>query len=430
MSAPSSTETENRTATPEKRETAARTEPSSTEQTPNTQASVTRGRRRAFTIFFLVLLVVGVGGLLYWLHARQFESTDDAEVDAHLNPVSARVDGTITHVYVDDNQLVNAGQPLVDLDPRDYQAALDQALAQLAQARSLVIAQQPNVPITQVENVTNISTGEAGVANSRAALAAAEQDRDSAEAKLTESEANNAKAQADLARYQILIAKEEVSQQEYDQIVAAAKAQKATVAANQASLQSAAQTVDQRRAQLAESESRLAQYRRNAPQQVAIRQATVASDQASAQSAQAQVEQAQLKLSYCHVTAPVAGIVMKRSAEVGAHISAGQQLMAIVQISDVWVTANFKETQLRNIRPQQPATIHVDALKQDFDGYVEDIGGSTGSIASVLPPENATGNYVKVVQRIPVRIRFKPNQKGLDRLRPGMSVEPEVRIGG
>ncbi|MDQ2844201.1 MAG: HlyD family secretion protein [Acidobacteriota bacterium] len=391
--------------------------------------SVSRGRRKAFLIFFVILLVLGAAGLLYWLHARQFESTDDAQVDGHLNPISARVDGTIIRVYVDDNETVKAGDPLVDLDPRDYQAALDQALAQLAQARSMVIAQEPNIPITQVENITNISSGEAEVANAEAALAAAERDRESSAAKLAEAEANNARAQADLARYQILIAKEEVSQQEYDQTVAAAKAQAATVLANKAGLQSAAHIVDQRQAQLRQSQGTLEQYRHNAPRQIAIRRATVQSDRASAQSAGSQVEQARLKLSYCRIAAPVAGIVMRRSAEVGAHISAGQQLFQIAQTGDLWVTANFKETQLRNIGPGQTATIHVDALKRDFEGTVENIGGSTGAVSSVLPPENATGNFVKVVQRIPVRIRFKPNQNGMDRLRPGMSVEPDVRIG-
>lgn len=393
------------------------------------KAGNARGRQRAFTIFFIVLLILGVGGLLYWLHARAFESTDDAQVDGHLNPISARIDGTVTGVYVEDNQMVKAGEPLVDLDPRDYQVTVDEAAAQVAQARSRVTAEQPNVPITQVENVTNISAGESDVANARAALQAAERDRDSAAAKVTEAEANNARAQADLARYTVLIKKEEVSQQEYDQIVATAKAQAASVAANKASLQAAAQTVDQRRAQLEEAQSRLAQYQKNAPEQVAIRRATVESNEASAQNAQAQLEQAQLKLSYTKITAPVAGIVMKRSAEVGEHIAAGQQLLVIAQIDNLWVTANFKETQLQRLRPGQPATIHVDALKQDFRGSVDSIGGSTGSVASVLPPENATGNYVKVVQRIPVRIRFEANQGGLNRLRPGMSVEPEVRVG-
>jgi membrane fusion protein (multidrug efflux system) len=202
------------------------------------------------------------------------------------------------------------------------------------------------------------------------------------------------------------------------------------VDANEAALQSAARTVDQRKSETAAAASRLDESRTTAPAQLAIRQANVASELASVETAKAQREQAKLKLSYTKIPAPVAGRVMKRSAEVGAHITAGQQLMTIAQVDDFWVTANYKETQLENIRPNQSATIHVDALKRDFEGYVQDIGASTGAISSVLPPENATGNYVKVVQRIPVRIRFKKNQKGLDLLRPGMSVVPQIRIGG
>jgi membrane fusion protein, multidrug efflux system len=392
--------------------------------------SNTAGRRRAFTIFFIVLLVAGLAGLLYWLHSSQFESTDDAQVDAHLNPVTSRVEGTITAVHVDDNQFVQTGAPLVDLDSRDLQVSLDQALAELSQAQTLVVAARPNLPITEVTNLTSISGAEADVATAKAVLAVAERDREASAAKLSEAEANNARAQADLARYRLLISKEEVSQQEYDQVVAAAKSQAAGVKSSQASLGAAVQTVDQRKAQLAQSETKLEQYRRTAPEQLAIRRANVRSNQASAKSAEAQVEAARLKLSYTKITAPVSGIVMKRSAEIGSHIAAGQQLMQIAQVGDLWVTANFKETQLRNIRPNQTASIHVDALKKDFEGYVQTIGGSTGSVASVLPPENATGNYVKVVQRIPVRIRFKPNQAGLDLLRPGMSVEPDVRVGG
>ena len=335
----------------------------------------------------------------------------------------------MTKVYVEDNQVVKVGDSLVDLDPRDFQIALDQALAQLSQARSLVIAGEPNIPITQVENTTNISGGESEVANAQAALSAAQRDREADAAKVAEAEANNARAQADLARYKLLIAKEEVSQQEYDQIVATAKAQAATVAATQASLQSAEQTVDGRRAQLQQSQSKLVQYQRNAPGALAIRRATVQSNRASAESVRTQVEQARLNLSYTKISAPVSGIVMKRSAEVGSHLSAGQQVLQIAEIDDVWITANFKETQLESIRKGQQATIHVDALKRDFNGYVEDMGGSTGAVASVLPPENATGNYVKVVQRIPVRVRLKP-KGGADQLRPGMSVETNVRIGG
>ena len=387
------------------------------------------GRGRAFAIFFVILLLVGSGILLYWLHARQFEDTDDAFVEMHLDPITPRVDGTVVKVYVDNNRFVHAGDPLVDLDPRDFEVAVDQASAVVNQAQSQVTAQQPNIPITQEENTANVASGGAGVTNAEAGVGAAEHDRDAAAARLAEAEANNAKAQADLARYKILIAHEEVSQQEYDQIVATAKAQAAAVSAAHASLESAARIVDQRKAQVQEAQSRLRQYEQTAAHQIAARRAVVRAQQANSQSAQAQLEQVRLRLSYTHIVSPVDGIVMKRSAEVGAHVSAGQQLMTIAASGDIWVTANFKETQLAKLRPQQPARIHVDALDRDFDGYVEDIGGGTGAVSSVLPPENATGNYVKVVQRIPLRLRFKPNQNGLDLLRAGMSVEPEVRIG-
>jgi len=390
--------------------------------------SATRGRAKAFIIFFIVLAVLAIGGTLYWLHARQFETTDDAEVDAHLNAISSRVDGTVAKVYVEDNQVVKAGDSLVDLDPRDYQVALDQVEAQLAQARTMIFAQTPNVPITQVQNSTNISGGEAELANSQAALATAERDVESAEAHLSEAQANNEKAQSDLQRYKTLIAKEEVSKQEFDAVAATAKAQTAAVAGAQATVQSNMQIVNQKRALVAESQSRLTQYQRNAPAQLAVRRAAVVSDEAAAKTDEVQVEKAKLNLSYTKITAPIGGIVMKRAAEVGAHVAAGQQLLTIAQIDDLWVTADFKETQLRKIKPKQSAVLHVDALQQDFQGYVEDVGGATGAITSVLPPENATGNYVKVVQRIPVRLRFNKNQAGLDRLRPGMSVEPEVRV--
>jgi membrane fusion protein (multidrug efflux system) len=398
--------------------------PAKPPEEPNRSA----GRNRAFIIFFLVLIVAAIAGVFYWLHARQFEETDDAYVEMHLNPVSPRVDGVILKVYVEDNQIVHAGDPLVDLDPADYKVSLSQAQAALAQARSQVTAQQPNIPITQVENVANISSAQANLANTRAMVAAAEHDRDAASARLTEAEANNNKAQADLARYKILIAREEVSQQEYDQIAATAAAQAASVTANRAAVQSAARIIDQRHAQVQDAESRVRQYQQTATENVAIRQAAVRSEEANSRTESTKVEQAQLKLNYTKIVAPVSGIVMKRSAEVGAHVSAGQQLLTIAQSGDLWVTANFKETQLLDVKSGQAVRIHIDALKRDFDGYVENIGGGTGAISSVLPPENATGNYVKVVQRIPVRLRFKTGQNGLDRLRAGMSVEPEIRV--
>jgi len=404
------------------------TPPPALEKKP--EPPVTRGRGRAFIIFFLVLLIAGGTGLYFWLQSRQFETTDDAQVEAHLSAISSRVDGAITRVYVDDNQIVKAGDPLVDLDPPDFEVSVDQARAQVALARSQVIAQRPNVPIVQNESSTNIAGAEADIATAEAAVGVAERDRESAAARLAEAQANAAKTKADLARYTVLIKNEEVSQQEFDQVAATVKAQDATVDANRAAVESAARMVQQREAQVVQVKTRLAQYKTNAPAQLAIREANVESQQANEQTARAMLEQAELKLGYTKIAAPAAGIILKRSAEVGQRINAGQQLMMIAQIGDLWVTADFKETQMHNIHPGQSARIHVDALRQDFEGYVENIGGSTGALASVLPPENATGNYVKVVQRIPVRLRFKPNQNGLDRLRPGMSVEPDVRIGG
>lgn len=390
--------------------------------------SATKGRAKAFAIFFIMLAIAAVAGTLYWMHIRQFETTDDAEVDGHLNAISPRVEGTIIKVYVDDNQVVKAGDPLVDLDPRDYQVALDQTLAQLAQAKTMVSAQQPNIPITLVENSTNISGSEADLENAQASLATAERDVETAKARLLEAQANNEKAQSDLERYKTLIAKEEVSKQEYDAAVSTAKAQAAGVSAAQGTVEADLQIINQKRALVAQAQSRLQQYKRNAPEQLAVKRAAVVSEQAAAKTEEVQVERARLNLDYTKISAPIGGIVMKRSAEVGVHVAAGQQLMIIAQTDDLWVTANFKETQLRNIHPKQSAVLHVDALNQDFQGYVDDVGGATGAITSVLPPENATGNFVKVVQRIPVRLRFNKNQPGLDRLRPGMSVEPEVRV--
>ncbi len=385
-------------------------------------------RRRALLIFGAVLLVAAVAGFLYWLHARNFEDTDDAQIDGNLSPIGTRVDGTIIRVYVQNNQTVKVGDPLVDLDPRDYQVSLDQAEAQVKQAQSMVSSQRPNVPITEVQNSTNILSARADVVSSQAAIATAERDRDQSAALVVQQEAANAKAQNDLMRYKILVDKQEISKAEFDQYESTAKQAAANLVAMQSALLAAERTVDQRRAQLDQSSSRLVQNVQTAVPQLLMRRATVEQEIANLKSAEAQREQATLYLDYTRIRAPVAGIVMKRSAQVGARVQAGQQLLTISEIGDLWVTANFKETQLLNMRRGQHATIHVDSLAQDFRGFVETVGGSTGSVASTLPPENATGNYVKVVQRIPVRIELDPNQEGLDRLRPGMSVEPKVRV--
>jgi membrane fusion protein, multidrug efflux system len=401
-----------------------------------------RARRshKALIAALVVGAILAVGGFLFWRYSETYESTDDAEVDAHLVGVSTRIQGTVVAVNAEEDQSVKAGQVLVEVDPADYQVAAAQTKADLAQAEAATQAENPNVPITQVSSETNISTTQADVADATAGVAAAEGDLAAAEAnfvaaqaRLREAEANNVKAQADVTRYKALVDKDEVPREQYDTVVAAAKAQAATVDSARASMDSARastdasrKTVEQRRAQLAYAESRLNQANRNAPRQVAISRATLKSRQASADAARARVDKALLDLSYTKIYSPVDGVVSKRSVEIGATVQPGQQLFTISQISDLWVTANFKETQLRRMHPGQRVSISVDAFDQKFGGYVENMPGATGAITSLLPPENATGNYVKVVQRLPVRIRFDKDQQGLDRLRPGMSVEPKV----
>ena len=243
---------------------------------------------------------------------------------------------------------------------------------------------------------------------------------------MQEAEANNAKAQSDVARYKALVDKEEVSRSQYDQVIATAKALAASVDSARSSAESAQKVVEQRRAQLEMARSRLTQANVDAPNQVAVSRANLQSRQADVQAMQAMVDRAQLDLNYCKIISPVAGVISKRTVDVGEQVSKGQRLVTIADLSDLWVTANFKESQLRHMHAGQSVTISVDAFDQKFDGYVDAMPGATGSITSLLPPENATGNYVKVVQRLPVRIRFKPGQQGLERLRPGMSVDPKV----
>jgi membrane fusion protein (multidrug efflux system) len=397
-------------------------------QVPGTDSTAPPRRRiNPFILgpILLLLVVVGVG---WYLYSRGYESTDDAQVDGHLNPIASRVDGTIKAVHVEDNQTVQTGELLVELDPRDNEVAFEQAQAQYDQAMAQLGASHPNLPITRITNTTDLSSQQAEVLNAEAALAGAEHDLDSSVAKLKESQAVNERNQADFARYQTLFDKQEVAHADYDQYKATAAAQTQTVISNESAVASARKTVEQRQAQLAQQRSKLEQTKNNAPFQVAIREADIKSQQANAEAAKAALEQARLNLSYCQIAAPVSGVATQRSAEIGARISKGQQLLMIVQIDDLWVTANFKETQLSHMRPGQHAKIYVDALHDNFTGTVESMPAVTGDRTSVLPPENATGNYVKVIQRLPVRIRFDKGQKDLDKLRPGMSVEPSVHL--
>jgi len=393
---------------------------------PGTPDDNGQGRRKTLLFASILGIVVLAGVIAFWLYSRTYESTDDAQVDGHLNGITARIDGVIKAVHVEENQSIQAGQLVAEMDSRDYEVALEQAQAQLLKAQADLRAENPNIPITQSSSQTSISTSQSEVLNAEAGVAAAEREQSAALSRLQETEANNAKAQSDVGRYKSLVEKEEVSRSQYDQVVATAKALAAAVDSARSSAESAQKVVEQRRAQLDQAHSRLALANVNAPNQVAITRANLQSHQADVQAMKAQVDRAQLDLSYGQIISPVAGVVSKRTVNVGEHVSKGQRLITLADLGDLWVTANFKENQLRNMHAQQSVTISVDAFNQDFDGYVEAMPGSTGSITSLLPPENATGNYVKVVQRLPVRIRFKAGQQGLERLRPGMSVVPKV----
>jgi membrane fusion protein, multidrug efflux system len=341
-------------------------------------------------------------------------------------PLSARISGYILKVNVDDNQYVPAGFVLAEIDPKDYQVAVDRAKADLADAEAAAQSSGIDVPITTVSTTSQASASEADVENSQAAVLAAKQQSEAANAQLLQAQANDKRAQDDTERYRLLVEKQEVSRQIYDQALQTANATAAAVVAARATASAAEQQVRQAVAKLAQSQ---ANWRSTAtgPQQVAVSRAKARSAVATVQQKQAALTQALLNLEYTKILAPVEGIVMK-NAEIGMNVQPGQQLFTVVPLNDLWVTANFKETQLKYMKAGQPAKIHVDANGRTYRGHVDSIAGSSGSRLSLLPPENATGNYVKVVQRIPVKIVFESGEDKEHYLRIGMSVEPKVIV--
>jgi len=380
-------------------------------------------RFRLFLIIGIIVLLVAV--FFLWRYFSSYEDTDDAQIDGHLNSVSARITGHVAKLLVQDNQYVQSGTPLVQVDPKDYQVAFDRAKADYDDAVALAAAAKVNVPITSVNTTSQVSSAQADVENAQAGISAARQQYEAANAQLAEADANNVKAQDDLVRYRQLVDKQEVSQQQYDQALAAAKASAAAVNAARASSLAAEQQVHQARARLLQAEANV-RAARTGPQQVAAIRSRAQSALAEVDLKKAAMDQAQLNLSYTLVIAPVTGVVTNRTVEVGQNVSPGQEMMRVISLDDIWVTANFKETQLKYMRVGQPVTIHVDTNGKDYKGHVQSLAGATGAITSLLPPENATGNYVKVVQRIPVKITFDPGETKEHVLRPGMSVEPKV----
>lgn len=386
------------------------------------------GRPRKRIVLIAAAAVAAVVGLAYYLHSRGFEETDDAQIDGNISAISPRVPGTVIAVHAGENQEVKVGDLLAEVDPTDLQVQVVQAKAAVAQAEAQLQAEDPSVSITESSNTAALAGASSELASSQAGVSAAQAQVEQLTAQLAEADANARNADLERQRGEQLIRAQAIPQAEYDRRVNAAAAARAAVDALKQSLAATRDRVNQQKAQLTAVRSRLTEVRANAPRQVETRKASVQFRQANLELARAQLSQATLNLGYAKLRAPVAGVVAKKAINIGDHVAPGQQVIAIAQTGNLWVTANFRETQLRRMRPGQKVTVHVDAIDTDLRATVESLGGATGSRLSVLPPENATGNYVKVVQRIPVRIKLDAGQAGLERLRPGMSVEPEVDV--
>jgi len=386
-----------------------------------------------------VLIAVLATSAWVWATAGR-ETTDDAQVDAHVTPIAARVGGTVLEVRVKENQQIEAGAVLAVIDPRDYQVALEKARAELATAEADAAVAKVNVPITSTAATSNVSTARGGVAQAEASVDQAQRGIEGANARLVtaqarqrESEANAIRTAKDVERFKGLLAKDEISQQQYDAAVAAADGARAAADSARSQIQEAQSGIQIAQSQLAQarggSSQATAQLQnaQSAPQQVEAIRARAASANAKVMQQRAAMQQAELNLQYAIVKAPTKGIVSKKSIEVGQVVQPGQPLMTLVPLEDVWVTANFKETQLRDMRPGQPAIVEVDAYGgREFKGHIESLAAATGSRFSLLPPENATGNFVKVVQRVPVHIAIDEKQDAQQLLRPGMSVTAKV----
>ena len=376
------------------------------------------------------------------IHYQGRVTTDDAQVDGHIVPVSSKVYGNVVEVLVNDNQQVKAGQVLVRIDPRDYQVKVDQAKAAVAVAESQARGAQVGVPMTHGVVESGSSAADAQLAAARADYEKAKQayemasgsDLAYARAQVEEQEAKSERAQADLQRMRLLVGKAEISQQQFDAVQATARAEASVLKARQQRLASAEKNIEVSRAAMLSAQARVDQARSAVEQahanlkQVTIRTADASSAEAAVIPARANLEAAQLQLEYTTIVAPVEGVVTRKSVEDGQVVQPGQGLMVLIPLQDIWVTANFKETQLAKVHRGQKAVVDVDMYGKTFDGHVDSIAGATGARLSMLPPENATGNYVKVVQRIPVKIVLDPIPPEKAILRPGMNVDATIFI--
>lgn len=402
----------------------------------------TRRKRVARLILLSIgLAAIAIASFYAWNHFSAYESTDDAQVDGRIHAISARIHGYVLNAPADNERYVKAGDVLARVDPKDYQVALAQAEADLAAAEASFQGYRTDVPVTSTTTGSLLVSARSGKVDALAALAGTERQLSGARSRLVNAQANVREAQAtykkiadDVVRYKALVDKDEISQQIYDTAMNTANSANATVEARRAAvaeaednIRVAQSAVDQANARIAQADAAI-DAALTAPQQVAISQARAKTSEAQVLQKRAAVEQARLNLSYCTIVAPVSGIVEKKSVEVGSNVSPGQELMAVVPLDDIWITADFKEAQLRHMKVGQRVTFSVDAYGREYTGRVAGIGGASGSLLSLLPPENATGNFVKVVQRLPVRIDIDLKQNDDQKLRPGMSVEPKVYV--
>jgi len=396
-------------------------------ETPATEPEEKKSNRRG--IAFVVVAVLAVGAVALWWHSTYSEDTDDAAINGHLIQVSARVSGQVATVSVAENQVVKKGDPIAELDPRDYQVAVESAAATLASAQANAEAVRISVPLASINTGTTLTSAGASVSGAQASVTQTERQLEAAQARVKQAAANNVKAQTDLARYKPLVAKDVISKQQYDSAVASADGAQAALADAQANEEAAKAGIQAARDRKAQS---IAQLRsaQTGPQQVETQNARARQALAQVQQAQAQLDQARLNLSYTRMVAPADGIITRKSVEINQNVAAGQNLLTLVSLDDLWVTANFKETQLRHMQAGQLVDIKVDATGKAYHGKITQIGGATGSMLSLFPPENATGNYVKVVQRLPIRIDFTDmkNEDPRHDLRPGLSAVPSVRV--
>jgi membrane fusion protein (multidrug efflux system) len=398
--------------------------PPETDQKPPAKAKASKK-----LILAGLLAVSIVAGLLYWLHARHYETTDDAQVDGHFAALSTRISGTVTYVNpaVENDRYVIAGMLLLELDPRDYEAELEHARANLETKEAAARVAQLQVPITHAAAYSQLHLAEAARQEASENVAAAEADLNAAQHRVQLDQAVASRAERDRVRYQTLVEKREISRSFYDARETEAASTTQALEVDRAAVIAAERKIAQMRSLVQQREAQI-DSARTAPEQALNAQAQSSSAQGELAQARADVHTAELNLSYTKIYAPVSGVVGHKTVELGHRVQPGQSLLTVVPVDDIWVTANFKETQLRRMHPGQPVTLHVDTFGRDYNGAVDDMAGASGPLFSLFPPENASGNYVKIVQRFPVRVRIDKDQDRQHQLRPGMSVEATVRV--